>query len=423
MPTLRAFRRDLALKASSFRLVTTGVLYDDTYQGAPSGSDAARRIVSSDLGHANLAGTAAEIPGTAHDFQWVYAPDTAEQRRVVKNGYAAYNVASDVLTGQNASADALVVGYLTLDRALAAALPVASEAEILGRFPAFGYEESPGLHWALNEALAVIHWPRKVSISGDGTSRIDVSSTYAWLKRPEQLVRVFRTDGDDGYGPQTMAGKAWLEPDGDKVYLHIPERVASGESFSAQVRMPALNWIRVRRAARVSVTVTAGAITAVTVEDGGAGYLSTDTLTATVTGDGSSASLTPVRTGDAITSVTIGAGGSGYVQATTKVTISDPTGTWAASTVGLVNDLDEALPDVDRVTAVAYWMLALRMSRRGPKPQQEEWQREAEAAAKIAAPFVQWPNEPPTPSRGLRAPRHPTGRGWRPVTAGSRRWP
>ncbi len=343
MPSLPSYRRDLALKASSLKLVTAGVLFSGTYQGTASGSEAARRVVSSDLATVKLSGSAPELPATANDFQWTWRPSTSEQRRIVKNGYSGYNEAADVLTGQAGGADDDIVGYVTLDRALATTVAAAETIEILGRFPALGYEEAPGLHWAINEALAVMHGPRKESIVGDGTHRIDVSSSLPWAKRPEQLIRVFSPDANNGYGPQPMIGKAWLEPDGEKMWLHIPERVASGATFSAQFRRPYSTWI---------------------------------------------------RTG----------------------------GTWGASTVGLVNETDEALPEVDRVTAVAYWMLARRMARRGPKPQQDAWTKEAQEAAEEAAPFVEYPVEPPTPSRRMRLPYHPSGRAWRPASSG-RRWP
>lgn len=344
MPLLSAYRVDLALKASSCKLVTTGVLYSGTYQGTASGSDAARRVVSSDLAAVNLAGTGPEIPQTARDFQWTYRRSTGEQRRIVKNGYTANDAASSVLTGHNVAADDYAVGYVTNDRAYATTPSANETIEILGRFPALASEEMPGLHWAINEALAVIHWPRKESVTADGTNRIDVSSSFPWLKRPEQLIEVFGVDPNNGYGPQPMQGKKWLEPDGEKMWLHIPERITSGSIFTIQVRRPTNTWIRV-------------------------------------------------------------------------------SSVWATSTVGLVNETDEALPDVDRVTAVAYWMLAKRMARRGPKPQQAEWQAEAAEAAQVAAPFLEYQVEPPVPSRGIRVPRHPSGRGWRPVMAGSRRWP
>lgn len=422
MPTLTSYRRDLALKCSTLKLITTGVLYSGTYQGTASGTDAARRIVSSELGLANLAGTASEIPATAKDYQWTYIPSTAEQRRIVKNGYSAYNLASEVLTGHNAGADSYVTGYTTLDRALSSVLAPNSLAEILGRFPALGYEDMPGLHWAINEALQVMHWPRQESVTGDGTNKIDVSSSFPWLKRPEQLIRVFGVDPGNGYGPQEMPGRAWLEPDGEKMWLHIPETVSTGDVFTVQVRRPCHTWILAKRQARATVTLTGGAVTAITVVDGGVGYIATPAVT--ISGAGTLATATATISGGAVTSIAVNVGGSGYVSGTTFATIAVPTTTtWATSTVGLVNELAEALPEVDRVTAVAYWQLCKRMARKGPKPQQDEWAKEAEDAAEAAAPFVMWQNEPPVPRSGMRIPMHPTGRSWRPMGWSGRRWP
>lgn len=429
MPTLRSFRRDLALKAGRLDLLTTGVLYNGTYQGVASGSSAARRIVSSDLASQNLAGTAALLPSSAYDFQWAYVPTTAEQRRIVKNGYSGYNAASSVLTGQNGSADALIVGYLTPDRAFASTLPANATVEVISRFPPLSNESMPGLHWAINEALSVQHWPHKISItavSGAYAQRYDLTSVAPWCKRQEQLIRVFRPDASDGMGPQVMPGRAWIEPDGEHVYLHIPEQRTAGEIFTVQLRRPTNTYILVKRTARASVTVTTGAITAVTLVDGGVGY--TGTATVTFAGAGTGASATVTVAGGAVTGFSGLVGGSGYVQATTTATISAPTTTtWSDSTVGLVNDEDEALPDVDRVTAVAYWHLALRMARKGPSPQRADWMIEAKDAATVAAPYVEWQNEPQTPThrQPYIVPTFPSGRRRRLRIAGSGgfRWP
>lgn len=348
MPSLADFRHDLALKAARLKILTTGVLYSGTYQGTASGADAARRIVSSDLASVNLAGTASEAPSSAYQNEWAYVPSTAEQRRMVKNGYSGYNAASSVLTGQNASADAYIVGRLTLDRALATALAGNTTVETYSRFPAQSNEDMPGLHWAIGEALSVMHWPFKVAITAtDSTRRYDMTSLASWFKRPEQLIRVFGPDPNNGDGPPTMSGRPWIEPDGEKLYLHVPEQLNAGQIFYAQVRRPAKTWIKVA-------------------------------------------------------------------------------GTWANSTVGLVNETDEALPDVDRVTAVAYWHLCLRMSRKGPKPQQAEWAAEEKQAAADAAPFVEWQNEPSTPThrQPYIVPMVPgRRRGIRLVGSGGYRWP
>jgi hypothetical protein len=428
VPSRLDYFLDLAQKVSRCTPVTTGVRYAGTYQGVPSASDAARRIISSDLASQNLAGTAADAPSSAFDFEWVYVRDSAEQRRVVGNGYGGYKVASAVLTGHNAGADALIVGQLVLDRALSATPWPGTRAYILGQFPALATESLPGLFWAINEALQVMHWPRKVAITAtDATTRYDLTSVAAWAKRQEQLIRVFGPDPSDGSGPPTMGGRSWIEPDGEQVYLHIPATLNAGEVFTAQLRCPCSAWILVKRTARASVTVTAGAITAVTLVDGGTGYSGSATIA--FGGAGSGASATVTVAGGAVTGFSGLVGGSGYVQATTTATISAPTTTtWTASTVGLVNDEDEALPEVDRVTAVAYWQLALRMSRRGPKAQRGEWVAEAKAAAEAAAPFVQWQNEPQTPTKRQPyiLPMPPTGRRrrLRAVGAGGGyRWP
>ena len=327
--------------------VTTGVLYDGTYQGAASGSDAARRIVSSDLAAVNRAGTAAEAPATAQNYRYVWAPTTGEQRRVVGNGYTSYATASSVLTGHNASADAYIVGYCVLDRALAATLSGNVAVEI-HQWPILGNEERPSLHWAINEALNLMPWPRKVTVTAvSGQTRYDVSSTIPDLKDTGQVLRVFRYEDDTATGPDPMIGRPYVEPDGDKMYLHVPEGVTTGQNFTVQASLPARSWIKV----------------------------------------GSS---------------------------------------WAYSAVGLVNESDEALPPVDKVTAVAYAILARRMAKQGPKPQSEEWQREALEAEAACVDILQHPVVPMTPRsrRTFRLPTHPMGRAWSPMASGIRRsWP
>lgn len=429
MPTLRSMRRDLALVAARAKVVTTGVLYGGSYQGVASGSNAARRVVSSDLGATNLAGTSAELPATHYDYQWLWSPTTAEQRRVVKNGYSGNNLASAVLTGHNAGADGYVVGYVVPDRAFSTTLPSGIELEILGRFAALGYESVPGLHWAINEALSVMHWPHKVAItavSGANAQRYDLTSVAPWAKRSEQLIRVFGPDPSDGTGPPVMLGKSWIEPDGEKVYLHIPETLTAGQVFYAQLRRPCNTWVLVKRTARASVTVTAGAVSAITLVDGGTGY--TGTATVAFSGAGSGASATVTVSNGAVTGFSGLVGGSGYVSGTTFATISAPTTTtWTDSTVGVVNDEDEALPEVDRVTAVAYWRLCMRMARKGPAPERGAWAEEEQKAAGAAAPFVEWQNEPttPPPRQPYPAPLMPSGRRRRLrfVGMGARRWP
>ena len=347
MPALTAYRKDLARRAGVLKELTTGVLYQGAYAGTASGSDAARRIVSSDLAAVNRAGTAAEAPATAQNYRYVWAPTTGEQRKIVQNGYAPYNAASSVLTGHSASADAFIVGYVVLDRALAAALTGNVAVEI-HQWPILANEERPGLHWAINEALGLIDWPRKVTITSvTGQTRYDVASAIPDLKQMGQLLRVYRAEEDAATGPDVMIGRPYLEPDAEKMYLHVPEGVTTGENFTVQARLPAKGWIRVD-------------------------------------------------------------------------------GTWASSTVGLVNETDEALPPVDEVTAVAWALIARRMSKKGPKPQSEEWAKEAAEAEAAVVDILANPVTPMTPRnrRTYRVPTHPTGKSWRPAVPGWRRgWP
>jgi hypothetical protein len=429
VPNLRAFRRDLGLKASALKLMATGVLYDGAYQGTASGPSATRRIVSSDLASQNLAGTGALLPSSSYDFAYTYAVETGEQRRVVKNGYSGYNAASDALTGHDPGADSLIVGYLTVDRAHATTLPAASEIEVLSRFPVQAYESRPGLHWAINEALATIHWPHKIAltaVSGANARRYDLATAAPWAQRPEQLIRVFLPDASDGTGPAVMPGRSWIEPDGEHVWLHIPQQLSAGSAFSVQLRRPTSTYILVKRTARATAALASDAVDAITVVDGGVGYASTPTVTLTG-GGGSGATATATVADGVVTAISVTAGGSGYTSAPT-VTIGAPdTTTWTDSTVGLVNDEDEALPEVDRVTAVAYWHLCLRMARQGPIPERATWAEEAKEAAAAAAPFVQWQNEAPTPPsrQPYILPTPPSGRrsGLRLVGAGRYRWP
>lgn len=346
MPTLAAYRADFGDRHNARREITTGVFYGAAYTGTPTGTNARRLVVSSDLASMNRAGASGEAPGASANYEWTYVPSTGEQMRVVENGFTSYATASSVLTGNVSGSDAEIVGYLIQDRNLAVALPPDTLVETGGRFPTLPGQELPSLHWAINEALQVMHWPYKLPIPGDGTKRYEVSALAPWLKRQEQLIRVFLNDPDDGTGPQPMQGKVWLEQDGQYVYLHVPQVMDVGQTFYAQVRRPCNTWIKV--------------------------------------------------------------------------------GAWRDSTVGLVNENDEALPEVNRVTPVAWWQLCTRMAERGPSAKSDGWATAAVEAEKDAAPFVEDQPDPGTPQRryGYAVPRHPRGKAWVATGYGGiRRWP
>lgn len=347
MGTLAESRRDLARRAYALRQLTTGVYYSSSYQGTASGTDAGRRIISSDLASSNLTNQVSELPAQSVNYDWIWVPSTGEQRRIVANGYTSRSLASAVLTGQAGGADSLIVGYYTVDRAFASTLAANIAVEAIGRFPVLSNERLPGLHWALNEALSVMHWPFKVSVSGvSNQTRYDITSVAPWVKQTGQLIRVFRPQTNSAVGPDPMRGPAWLEPDGEKMYLFIPEGVNTGSTFTVQLRRPLDTWIKVA-------------------------------------------------------------------------------GTWATSTVGMVNETDESLPETDVLTTVAYSILTDRMAKIGPKPQSEEWSKEAASAAEEAKPYLEVQVEPMTPKRDwpYRTPRAPSGKAWWSTPGRVRRWP
>lgn len=353
MGSLRDQRRDFAERYTGLRRVRTGVLYGDVYSGTASGTHARRRVVSSDLAAVRKDGANAELDTSTQNYRWIWSPTTNEQRRIVHEGYNGYATAVSTLTGHDSSADSEIVGYVTFDRAVLTAFPPDTELEFHGRFPVLAGQELPSLHWAINEALQLMHWPHRLSISGvSGTQRYDLHSTAInawWVTRPDQLLRVFRPESSAAVGGDPMQGRAWLEPDGQQMWLYIPEDVGSDQTFEVQLRRPCHTWIKL----------------------GGA--------------------------------------------------------EWRDSTVGLVNEADECLPALDRVSAVAWAVLARRMALRGPKPEQDGWKRTADEAEDACAPFLKFQVEPATPMRQRRGrvPWHPTGKQWQPVSGvgGGRRWP
>jgi hypothetical protein len=350
--SLLDIRRDLGERYTHMKVIVTGVRYGSAYTGTASGTHARRRIVSSDLVAMNKAGTSGELDTTDKNYSWTYVPLTAEQGRIVQNGYVSYATASSVLTGNATGSDSEAVGYLTIDTPLETALPGETEVEVHGRFPVLGGENLPGLHWAINQALQVMHWPHAIGLSGvTGSQRYDLYDQAGldlwWLTRPEQMVRVFRPETNSAIGPAPMQGRAWLEPDGGHLWLYVPERVATGETFSVQVRRPCHTLIR----------------------SGGA--------------------------------------------------------EWLDSRIGLVDDADECLPDTNRVSAVAWAMIAQRMALRGPAPERDGWAKVAAEQMEAVKPFLAFQTEAPTPTRQrqARVPVHTTGKAWRPLTGFRRGWP
>lgn len=67
-------------------------------------------------------------------------------------------------------------------------------------------------------------------------------------------------------------------------------------------------------------------------------------------------------------------------------------GAWSASTVGLVDEADQAVPDVDVVTPLALWHAYLGLAR-GPGQDTAYWERKAAFQAEVAA-RIKWAEQP-----------------------------
>jgi hypothetical protein len=91
-----------------------------------------------------------------------------------------------------------------------------------------------------------------------------------------------------------------------------------------EIKGGATNLLDSRRAGG-SATVLSGAVNAITVRGGGAGYLSAPAVTVGPPTSGTTATATAVLTGGVVTSITVNTGGSGYSAVPPTITIAPPT--------------------------------------------------------------------------------------------------
>lgn len=91
--------------------------------------------------------------------------------------------------------------------------------------------------------------------------------------------------------------------------------------------------------------------------------------------------------------------------------------TWAASTVGYVNETDEADVDEDILTMVAHFHACLALSRPQLDGANQEWLGEAQRAADLAMPYMRWGQRTAT-----QAPSPPAAPRYRTRLRGGRRW-
>jgi hypothetical protein len=323
------------------------------------GTDARRTLISTDLVDEDTS-----VDATRYASWFVYVPATMEQARVrTTSGW----------TGST--------GTLLLNGQLAAALPTGTVFYLIQRLGVLRQQGLAGLRDAANAALHDLAVSDNLTLAGTG-GLVSLAS-YPWLTQ-ERILGLYSASAT-GDILSFVPGVPTLRWDADTLTLEPQVVLGVGDTAYLKVARPAYTWINVKRTARLSVTVTAGAVTAVTVLDGGAGY-GTTAPTITISGVGTGATATATLTNGVVTSVAVGAGGSGYVQASTSAAASAPAGSYAASTVGLVNDEDEVAVEggLDVIVPVALYHAFLGLAR-GPAQDTERWQAMASRQAAVAA--------------------------------------
>lgn len=390
--SLQDQRRHLArTKIRRYRQIVTGVQAAPplgSYVGVAAGdlttnSDERRAIVSSDLASRSIA-DGDDVRSDFYDGYYAYVLTAApDQRRIALDGWTQ-SVDAEGVTDQSGNTEQ--VGYLICERNYGSVVPAGTTVE-LHSYPPRDADGMPGLHTFIYQALhAMRGMTRRLSLTGiSGQQSYDLSA-YG-VTRQWQLGQVLGI-GVSGMEPYSAPGAANLRTDGEKTYLVFTSGAPVVGPFYADVWLPRSAWILSKRAAVAAVTVTAGAVTAVTLLDGGAGYIVAPTVV--FSGVGTGASVTATISNGAVTGFTGLVGGSGYVQASTRATIANPTSTtFALSTTGPVNELDEHTGDINEVSLVAYYHYCLARAE-GPNGIDAGWMTLAEKAAKVARPFMEF---------------------------------
>lgn len=378
----RGFSRD---RLRRYKQATAGVQASPpsgSYAGIADTTDAQRQFISTDLGSASIADDD-EIRPDYYDGWYLYLLSTVpEQRRVALGGYAPNN-AADTVTDQ---AGTSIVGAVTLERAWGAVVPATTVGE-LHAHPVLD-DGAPGIQSFVNQALRSMRMTRAITLTPNGTRRVEITG-QPWLTKQNMLGRALGPSASYVAAMDTSGlGEVKLQFDGEKLYAILSYAVGSTDgSLYLECFQPRNTWTLVKRQASASVTVTAGAVAAVTLLDGGLGY--DGATTATIAGAGTGATVTVTVAGGSVTGFSGLAGGSGYAQATTTVTLSAPTTTtWTTSTVGLVNEADECTGDLNEITLVAYYHYLSYKLADDPGSPSPNLLREWKLVAEAAAPFL-----------------------------------
>lgn len=247
MPTLRALRRATADRVAPYELVTAGVEDPATpgaYAGTALGANR-RRIVTTDLVSISAAGIAPEAPEDYLKGEWCYLLTTPpQQRRVPEGGFNGYDRADILAVGYGPAAVDTPVAAIDLDRPLAAVVAAGTAVEIHA-IPPLRAGRSSGIHAHINKALRVMLREDTLAIPGaTGQYRIDVTASFPWLTRPEQMISAHEVETVAGVDTYAIPG-AYLRFDANTVYLLPNATFTTGQTIPVRVLRPLSSWIKV----------------------------------------------------------------------------------------------------------------------------------------------------------------------------------
>lgn len=245
MPSLAKLRHDLSARFGGYEEYIAGVQLQEGggYAGVPSGVEAKRRLISTDLLDMDLVGTSSDASAFYFDGAYAFIPSTREQRRVPQAGYVQNVTASTVLTVTGTAATALV-GYLILNRPLMTALQPNTVFES-HRWPVRDDDRRKGLHTAINEALTRLFVPDRLSVTGLGsTVNRYTLAAYPWITDEMQLVEAQGEETVSGLDAYPLSGGSMIRLDGDTPYLITGSGVAAGTVFTIDVMRPRSSWIK-----------------------------------------------------------------------------------------------------------------------------------------------------------------------------------
>lgn len=363
-----------------------------THTGVASGSDAARMLITTDLASAGVDGDGARRD-SFYDHGYLWWPRVPEQRKVAPNGYSPVEVASDVSSLATSTES---VATLVTTRRWSSTVPAGDELEIHTRLPVADADRKAGLHTLLNRSLDTLRISKQIIITADTAQQQQFDlSTDPWVTRQSQLSRVYGSTSSLTQLPIQWPGKAELFFDGEKPYLRLDVPAASGQSLHVDFMRRSSSWIRARRTAVASPTYGGATISAVSVLVPGTGYYTTPLVTFTAA-TGSAPAATAVVASGTVSSIGLTFAGSGLTTAPT-VTVAAPTGTWADSTVGLQNELDECVGEQNQIVGVAYYFGCGILANDDPLGENARWQAEQERTAEEYKGFLL--HQQPLPAR------------------------